>query len=363
MDFEAFKNEVADRIKDFLPVDYIDSNILVQTVQKNNESLEAITISSPESNVSPTIYLNNFYEDYENGRDIEDILTDIANIRVEHEVDKDFDVTHITEYSRVKDKIAARMVGIEGNDALLDQRPHETMDDLAVTYCIMLGEDGNGSMSVPITNQLMDTWDVTQADLHALAKENLNVLTPSTFKPMSEVMAEMMIPQLMDDMGVDRTTAEQIIKDMIPPEDMMYVLSNEQKLNGAAALLDENMMAHITETLGDDFYILPSSIHETLIVSAKSGMELQDLESMVQEVNATQVAPQDRLSDHVYRYDFETHEVFRADRAEEHKLAKEAAKSEKKVTIADRMKAGKEKMNAQIPTHSNPAKAKETVIA
>ena len=343
MSFEEFKQEIADNIKDHLPDQYQDSTIQLNTVQKNNEALDAITITSPDSNVSPTIYLNSFYEDYQNGQDMDTILDHIADIRVEHEVSQDFDVSKITDFDQVKDHIAARVVGIEDNSDLLDQRPHAVMDDLAVTYCVMLGEDANGSMSVPITNQLMETWGVTQEELHDLAKANQDELTPSTFKSMNEVMAEMMIPQMMSDMGVDRETAQEMIESMMPPEDKMYVLSNEQKLNGAAALLDDKMMDQIAEKVGGDFYILPSSVHEVLIVTADAGMDLKDLEAMVQEVNETQVAPQDRLSDHVYQYDNDTHEVFRADRAEEHMQAKENAQEIPKDAVADQAKDKAEK--------------------
>ena len=378
MDYESFKAEIASNIKDYLPLDYADSNVSLQTVQKNNESLDAITITSPDSNVSPTIYLNSFFEEYEAGKSMDDILTKIADVRVEHEVAKDFDVSRITDFDQVKNQIAGRIVGIEDNAELLSQRPHEVMDDLAVTYCVMLGEDMNGSMSVPVTYQLMEAWGVTQPELQALAKENLSELTPSTFKSMNEVMAEMMLPQMIEDMGGDREAAQQMLEAMMPPEEKMFVLSNEQKLNGATALLDDKMMEQIAERIGGDFFILPSSIHETLIVPVDAGMELHDLEMMVQEVNATQVAPQDRLSDHVYNYDAETHEVFRADRAEEHQQTKENAKAEKEnpkvektekakddkaITIADRMKAGKEKMDAQVPKPKDSAKAKETVIS
>ena len=343
MSFEEFKQEIADNIKDHLPDQYQDSTVQLNTVQKNNEALDAITITSPDSNVSPTIYLNSFYEDYQNGQDMDSIMDRIADVRVEHEVSQDFDVSKITDFDQVKDHIAARVVGIEDNADLLDQRPHAEMDDLAVTYCVMLGEDANGSMSVPVTNQLMEAWGVTQEDLHDLAKANQDELTPSTFKSMNEVMAEMMIPQIMNDMGMDREAAQEIVEAMMPPEDNMFVLSNEQKLNGAAALLDDKMMDQIAEKVGGDFYILPSSIHEVLIVPADAGMDLKDLEAMVQEVNETQVAPQDRLSDHVYQYDNETKEVFRADRAEEHQQAKEEAKESVEMPKDKAEKASPEK--------------------
>jgi len=239
-------------------------------------------------------------------KNFETFKSEVVGRIKEHEVSKDFDVSKITDFNLAKDHIAARVVGMEDNADLLDQRPHAEMDDLAVTYCVMLGE------GVPVTNQLMETWGVTQEELHDLAKANQDELTPSTFKSMNEVMAEMMIPQIMDDMGLDREAAQEMVESMMPPEDKMFVLSNEQKLNGAAALLDDKMMDQIAEKVGGDFYILPSSIHEVLIVPADAGIDLKDLEAMVQEVNETQVAPQDRLSDHVYQYDYQNHTIVKA---------------------------------------------------
>lgn len=364
MTFDEFKQEIADNIKEYLPDKYADSMVQINAVQKNNETLDALSVTSPDSNVSPTIYLNSFYEDYQNGRDMEDIIDSIADLRVEYEVNQDFDVSSITDFEKVSDKIAARLYGMEGNEELLSVRPHTTMDDLAVTYCIMLGDNENGSMSVPITNQIMETWGVTQEDLQKLAKENCDTLTPSKFMSMNAVMADMMLPQIMDDYGVSREEAKQMLNDMIPADDKMFVLTNEQKLNGAAALLDEKMMEQITEKVGNDFYILPSSVHEVLIVPKEEGMEFKDLEAMVQEVNATQVAPQDKLSDHVYQYDNETREVFRADRVEEHQQKKEAAKEAvdmPKDAVADKPKdkGDKEKTSLKERLEDKKKESKE----
>lgn len=377
MDYEAFKQEIVDSIKDYLPDKYADANVTLQAVTKNNDHiLDGIVITSPDSNVSPTIYLNSFFEQFKEGMPMEEILEQIAEIRDTHEVDKDFNVSRITDWDQVSDKIAPRVVDSEHNAELLAQRPHTMMDGMAVTYCIMLGEDENGSMSIPITNQLMENWGLSSEQIHAVALENLPELMPPTFKSMNEVMAEMMLPNMIEECGGNREEAEAMLAMMMPPEDKMFVVSNEQKLNGAAVLLNEKQMDEIAERFGGDFYILPSSIHECLIVPRDAGMELSDLEAMVQDVNATQVALEDRLSDHVFSYDSETKEVYRADHEAEHIKAKEAAKtekekpekgekakSEKQVSIADRMKAGKEKMNAQALKPKPMAKAKEAVLS
>ena len=364
MTFDEFKQEITDNIKEYLPDKYADSIVQVNAVQKNNETLDALTITSPDSNMSPTIYLNSFYEDYQNGRDMDDILDSIADLRVEYEVNQDFDVSSITDFEKVSDKIAARLYGMEGNEELLSTRPHATMDDLAVTYCIMLGDNENGSISVPITNQIMETWGVTQEDLQRLAQENCDTLTPSKFMSMNAVMTDMMVPQIMSDYGINKEEAIKMVNDMVPTDDKLFVLTNNQKLNGAAALLDEKMMEQIAERVGNDFYILPSSVHEVLIVPKEAGMDFKDLEAMVQEVNATQVAPQDKLSDHVYQYDIETREVFRADRAEEHQQKKEAAKDAvdmPKDAVADKPKdkGDKEKTSLKERLEDKKKESKE----
>ncbi len=331
MNYAEFKTYIEENIKEVLPPKYAECDIKINEVTKNNETLDGLTILSPDSNISPTIYLNSFYEDYQNGQDIDTIMNRIADTRVEHEVSQNFDINSITNWENVKDKLSTRLLGTEDNSELLANRPHQLMDDLAVTYCILLGTDEQGSASVPVTNQLMDTWGVDQETLHETALENIEALTPSTFKSMTEVMADMMLPQMMEMTGGNEEAARAMLDEMLPSEEKMYVLSNESKLNGAAALLDEKIMDEIAEKFGEDFFILPSSIHEVLIVPESAGMDIKDLESMVQEVNATQVAPQDRLSDHVYKYDEVNREIVRADKAEKSlQFTKESLASDKK---------------------------------
>ena len=148
---------------------------------------------------------------------------------------------------------------------------------------------------------------------------------------------------------------------MIPPtpDEMMYVLSNEDKLNGAAVLLNDKVMDDITEKLGQDYFILPSSVHEVLIVPKNDQMDLKTLESMVQDVNATQVAPEERLSDHVYAYDAKEHELFRADKAEERAAAKETEAS--KETAVVKTAAKEEKKQERPSLKERPAQKKDVV--
>lgn len=311
MNFEAFKKEVMDNIKDYLPEQYHDSDVQINTVQKNNEALDGLTIRNPYSNISPTIYLNSFYEDYQNGEDIITVLGKIANMYTEHRIFQNFDPSQVTDFNVAKNQIIPRVVGTKDNMNFLNQRPYTAMADLAVVYYIAIGETPSGSMSIPITNEIMNQWEITADELFDIAKDNAKRLFPSVFKSMRETMLEIMLPELIAQYG-DEISARKVFDRMMPTDIPMYVLTNEQKLNGATALLDEEIMKTVIETVGDDFYVLPSSIHEVLIIPDDGTKTIEDLEIIVQDINKNEVAPQDRLSDYVYRYDKVMRTIVRA---------------------------------------------------
>lgn len=294
MQFDEFSNLVVERVKEFLPEQFENANVSLQMVTKANDvKLTGLTISSFQSNVAPTIYLESFYEKYEDGEDVDAILKRIAEVRLEHEVTDDFDASLVTDFDRCKHLIVPRLVSVDMNMEMLERRPHTLMDELAVFYCIHLDCCKDGTASIAITNDILKMWDMDVADLHELAVNNLPSVLPSTFKGMNEVMMEMT--------GMEFPEVEE----------KMYVLSNVQKVNGASALLDKEIMNTVIERVGNDFYILPSSLHEVLIVPADAGMDVSDLEVMVQEVNATQVSIEDKLSDHVFKYSADAG-IFRA---------------------------------------------------
>lgn len=310
LNYEEFKQAVTRQIKDFLPESYADSEVSLNCVLKNNEKLDAVIIKSPTSNMAPTIYLGGFFNAYRNGETLDAVLGRMADIYVQNDTKGNFEIKAIMDYENVKDRIVPRLVGLDNNAEYLAGRPYTEVDGLAAIYTIQLGEDEAGSMSVTITNDMMKSYGVDINVLHDVAVSNMSTLTPYEFMGMKEVIVQMM--------GEDFPMEE------IPEDDMMFILTNRQRMNGAALLLDRDVMDRIAQQIGQDFFIIPSSIHEVILVPQNGDMEYKDLEKMVCEVNSTQVEPQDKLSDHIYRYDYEVHELYRADRLHEHELKKES---------------------------------------
>lgn len=382
MDFEEFTQQVAKEVKRFLPEKYDDASVTLQEVTKNNDQqLTGLMIKTEDTNIAPNIYLEGYFEQYQDGKDFEDIVRDIADVRVRHEMNQDFDVSKITDFDQVKDHIICKLVNAEMNAEYLADKPHTQVEDLAVMYAIDLGGGEGGKMTAPITNALMEQYGVTTQELHEIALHNLSE-SQIEFKTMRDVLIDMMFPD-----GISENDPRAF---MIPPEEenpSMYVLSNAEKLNGAATLLDAKTMEEISEKLGGDFIVLPSSIHETIVLPVNGDMDRQTLEAMVQDVNAGQVAPEERLSDHVYMYDSQEKELVLADKMEERLQQRAEAQKEAKAAEQgdrpDKAERGEKKperervsMKEKLPEkkaevakneanreHPVPAKSKETTLA
>lgn len=224
-----------------------------------------------------------------------------------------------TKCPEVKEDIALRLMNTENNQEKLQNRPSETMEDISAAFVIVVGETAEGLATAPITNEIMNELGVDQATLIETAKANLSEQDYS-FKSMRDVIVGMMFPE-----GVPEN--DPMVDMMLPPEDgpQMYVLSNEHNMNGANEIMNQKAMDEIAEKLGGDFVVLPSSVHETIILPMSDNMDSKELDNMIQEINGGVVSPEDKLSDHAFIYDSEAHELVRMDKMEERKQEKEAS--------------------------------------
>ncbi|WP_051206092.1 DUF5688 family protein [Butyrivibrio sp. FC2001] len=296
MNYEEFKSEVKNHILEYLPESYSNAEVSIHTVIKNNSiHLDGLTIKKPESNICPNIYLNQFFEQYENGKNFEEIMQAVASIRSGSCENPFPEVNDFTCLDKVKDKIHAKLVNKSRNEEYLQGKPFTAIEDLAVIYYIEVEKTENGTASIVITDNMLSLYGISLSELHNIALSNMNS-KDAKFLSMAEMLKSMMP-------GVD---------DALDYADIpMYVLTNNEKLNGATMLLDTDTMDEIAKKIGMSFLILPSSIHETILVPASiaESSGLKNMAEMVIEVNRTQVAPEDILSDHVYRYSYASHSL------------------------------------------------------
>ena len=197
-------------------------------------------------------------------------------------------------------------VNAERNANLLAQVPHQNREDLALIYKVVLGTNAEGMASITIRNEHMSFWGVTADQIHELAMVNTREILPVSVQSMNEIMREMFSKDGMpDDMA-------QLMFEEMPPTQQMYVISNSAKMNGAASMFYEDALSSLSEKLGTDLYILPSSVHEVIAVSTDMGTP-ESLSEMVREVNGSQVSAEEQLSDHVYRFDAASKKLSLAD--------------------------------------------------
>ena len=311
MDFDEFKEKVKDNIKNYLPMQYEKANVSLQSVVKNNDvQLTGLMIRLEENNIAPFIYLDHYYEQYQNGMELPDIMKDIAELRVSSEQSVKLDISRITDFNQVKDNIICKLINGDMNEEYLADKPYTQIEDMAVIYVIDLGSGAEGHMSSPITYDLMKRYGVDTQMLHEIAIHNL-AKSEIVFKSMKDALMEIMFP--------DGVPEEDPLAEILSAEDEipMYVLSNAEKLNGAASVLDKDTMETISEMLGGDFVVIPSSIHEVIIQPMDDNVDKDELEGIIREVNTGQVAPEERLSYHAYQYDSGKHALMRMDKKEE----------------------------------------------
>lgn len=250
------------------------------------------------------------------------------------------------DFENVKEDISLRLMNTENNQEKLQNRPNETIEDMSASLVIVVGETKEGLATAPITNEIMAELGTDKDTLMETAKANMAEQDYS-FKSMRDVLIGTMFPY-----GVPEN--DPMIDMMLPPEDgpQMYVLSNKQNLHGAAEIMNQKAMDKIAEKLGGDFVVLPSSVHEVIVLPFDDNMDSATLDNMIQEINGGVVSPEDKLSDHAFMYDSEAHELVRMDKMEERRQEREAA-----VENTDKIQETKSEEKAEVKT---PEKKAET---
>lgn len=290
MNFEEFKRMLENELKKHLPSDYLNADIKFETVNKLGKSYEAMIVRKPGQAAVAAMNITQFYKEYMEMPIKGWILDKIVDSIMESETVA-FNNTDITEYEAVKDRLFIRLSNAEYNKDLLNTVPHRVVEDLAVTYHFKVdGPNSDGLYSGMITNSLLEQYGVSAEQLHEDALANSPRLFPPTLKTMREVL-----------MGCGVLPDE-------PSGTKMYVLSNPEIMNGAATLMYENAMEEAAKVLDGDYVVLPSSVHEVILLSDNGSLDYCELEQMVIQVNNSIVKQEDKLSDHVYKYDAMNHQ-------------------------------------------------------
>lgn len=295
-DYNTFLDEVVRGIEERLGDRY---KVRVERILRNNAcEYQSIVINEQNDNtsdckISPAIHMDYWYDKYIDGIDIENIVSEVIEI---YEVGKN-ETKGVGQLADAKNNVAShiyfRIVNAAQNVELLTGSPHVRIEDLAVTFHYMCSNDGTLLQSFRITDKIAAEWELTREELYDFAVKNTPVLFPEKFMAMKSILLNM---------DKCETVFEDEVESVCDLDIPMYVLTNETGFNGASVILYSSYIRKLAERFESSLYILPSSIHEVILIPASCGVDCGKLRELVEEVNVKHVDAAERLSDNVYIY-------------------------------------------------------------
>lgn len=298
LNIEEFSKEMKRLVQERLGDDV---EIEIRDIDKNNSThKKALSINESGSSIGTIIYLDSYYIDYSSNAEL-DVLADMIerSYRDNRGDDLEIETKKIFDFEQAKDRICYELINYEENKETLESLPHRRVLDLAVVYKLIVKKEAKGSMSTKVTNELMEIWKITEEDLWNLAEQNTVRLLKIQFMNFYLMAVEMKVlgdPIAMICGGADW--------------DKLYILTNEDIINGACLILNKEIMRSLAEKFGHGFMVVPSSIHETLLVNEEFDNEERaaELKEIISRVNRT-LRKEDILSNNLYYWDMERDEL------------------------------------------------------
>lgn len=291
-------------------------SVTVRRITKNNGIvLNSIIISEKERNVSPNIYMEELFDAYREGEAFEAVLQEVVTLYRESRLRGNIDMEFFMDYEKVKTRVVYKVINREKNEELLGQVPHFSFLDLEVVFYCRILEEELSSATVMIYNEHLDMWGIDKETLGRDAGRNTGRLLPARILPIEDIMREIFAQDLekeFSETGLQEDAmpkeawfdqaADQMLFSVTESKESlgMYVAGNRERLFGAAVMLYEGILEEFAGRLGFDLFILPSSVHEVILIPDDGEREREKLWEMVCEINRTQVEPEDILADSLY---------------------------------------------------------------
>lgn len=317
---EAVREEMQDRLSTLFP----GIKAEVQQVDKiQGESYLGLRIDKGDGLASPVFNLEPAYAEAQRTGSFDRVLdTFEEKIGMVLQDMPQIGPEKLGDYEQTKGNLIMQVIPVKGNEERLAEMPHRQMEDMAVVYRVMMDHGpSNAEMSFLITNPVMQGYGVTQEQLYEDASFNMSQNMQYSIRPLFSVLA-----------GMDPAFAD----DSMPePDDTLFVCTNEMGMYGAGAVAHPEFMEEASKKLHGNFFVLPSSIHEVLLLKDDGLTDYRALQEMVTAINATEVQPKDRLTDNVYHVDAAERVFETAKHFSERQMEKDMARGSVLKDLAD----------------------------
>ena len=297
MEFEEFKNTLMDLVSKEVNDRGLENISLKYDKMNSPDSVtDRLIVSVGDSKMSMAFRLNDIFKDVNEGESIDHAVykmvnTIEANISVVKNKEDEIK-SFIGDYEQVKDHTFLRL--IPGNSPILGETPHKMIEDMAVVVNIQLTSlsDEHGRSCVVVSQPLMEMYGIDEKQLFADAEKNSIENEPIVFTPLGDMIKHLIASE-----------------DLPTPEDagiVTYIATNKSGFQGAAIAAYPEFAEKAAETLGGSFYMIPSSVHEFILIKDDGTPKAKDLNRMIKDVNETVLEPRDILSGQCYHYDAKT---------------------------------------------------------
>ncbi len=314
MNFQEFCTWIAEQLQTYYGE---GAQIELRQFRKNNGCmLTGLVIMEPKANVMPTIFLEEYFSIYENGIPPEEVLERIIGVYEANKIDESVDFSYFRDYEKVRERIVCKLIGREENEELLKEIPWAPVLDLALVFYYILPDNAFAKGTILIRKSHLEAWKIEQEQLLEQAKANTERLNPPLLQDMETILREWLCPAQTENNPAfieeaEKAEEEEQEQKQMPAEDetelckpkaAMHVLTNQERVFGAVCILYDGLLRKLAESWDSDIFILPSSVHECILLPEKEGFIQKELVEMVCQVNKTQLKQEERLSNKVYYY-------------------------------------------------------------
>lgn len=282
-----FREELMDALGAFVDE---ETEVCPCDVQKNNGVvLCGILIKRPGKNVTPSIYLEQFYDEYRCGGDIDDIAKKVIELDEKSRDNIFFDADFYTDFDKVKSHLFVKMISRKNNEKLIKDIPYREFLDLIIAVYCDVSDMCQLEATILVRNEHLERWEIDREELIDIAYDNTKRVG-CQLRDIVEIAGEIKGDEAIE--AVARDVAGR-----------MFVMNNTRPFFGAICMTYDDMLDEFLECSDNGVYIIPSSIHEVILVSEEFiGKEPQQINQIIEYVNSDSLSAEEVLSEHAYYY-------------------------------------------------------------
>ena len=283
----AIREEIPEEIRDMMEVD------IREVVKANDTVLHGVVIKGPEQAIVPTIYIEDCIKQLPEDFAMKDLAEAIVSLYQVGMREAPAVESLSLEFDDIKDKLVVQLAEVERNKDRLRELAYKPLDNgMVMLAYVVVQEDERGSMRFAVTK------DIAEGQNYDIDK-----MFETAMKNNEPVLVDISDAIFSDGIEFAENLFDKELSDKLP--DGMYTLTNSSTNLGAAVLYYPDIQKRIGDMLQNSYYVLPSSIHELMILPCSVNDNPEFLRKMVKEANETVVNPQEVLSDRIFMYDRE----------------------------------------------------------